>query len=519
MRLLSVNVCTGVAAGARTPCMPAVSLILPHQLFERHPAIARGRLCVLVEETLLFSDSRYPLRLHKKHLLLHRASMKAYAVGLAKAGHDVRYVEWKEGNAITKVLGKLAREGFDEFHYCDPVDYILELRLRRFFEESGLSANVHSTPMFLTPDEWRRRYFHRTGRKRYLMANFYEEQRKRMGVLLDADGEPKGGRWSYDEDNRKRLPKTVVPPAEPSTAHRGFAGNCITEAAAYVDDRFAKNYGEVEGFDYPVTHRAAQSWLEKFLEERFAGFGDYEDAISMQHRVLYHSVLTPMLNVGLLTPQEVLDAALDHAAEHRVPLNSTEGFVRQIIGWREFMRGVYVENGVQARTTNFWGFSRRMPEAFYTGQTGIPPVDEVIRNVLAHGWCHHIERLMVLGCFMLLCRIHPDDVYAWFMEMFVDAYDWVMVPNVYGMSQFADGGSFTTKPYLCGSNYILKMSDYPRGPWCAIWDALFWTFIEDYEEFFLSNARLGMMARQLAKMRGPALREKRNVAGKFLESL
>ena len=499
--------------------MPAASLIFPHQLFARHPAIARGRLCVLVEDSLFFRDERYPLQNHKQRLLLHRASMKVYAAGLERAGHEVRYMDWQEGCTITHVLDSLAREGFDEFHYCDPVDFILELRMRRFFESSGLAFNRHRTPMFLTQEEWRQEYFHKTGRKRYLMANFYEGQRKRLGVLLDADGGPKGGRWSFDEDNRKRLPKDAVPPPEPRAVYRGYAASSVSEATAYVEDRFPNNVGTIHSFAYPVTHKEAKAWLNQFLEERFAGFGHYEDAISTRHRVLYHSVLTPMLNTGLLTPHEVLDAALDFASMHRIPLNSTEGFVRQLIGWREFIRAMYEEGGVYARTRNFWDFTREMPAAFCTGETGIPPVDHVIRRVLEHGWCHHIERLMVLGCFMLLCRIRPDAVYAWFMEMFVDAYDWVMVPNVYGMSQFADGGTFATKPYLCGSNYILKMSDHKRGPWCDIWDALFWTFIADHKDFFLGNPRLSMMARQVEKMGVQDLKLKRSTAEAYLGSL
>jgi deoxyribodipyrimidine photolyase-related protein len=202
-----------------------------------------------------------------------------------------------------------------------------------------------------------------------------------------------------------------------------------------------------------------------------------------------------------------------------VPMNSLEGFIRQIIGWREFMRGIYQHRGTRIRTGNFWEFTTPLPKSFYDGTTGIPPVDRVIRQLLDDGWCHHIERLMILGNFMLLCRIRPDDVYRWFMELFVDAYDWVMVPNVYGMSQFADGGTFTTKPYLSGSNYVLKMSDEPKGDWCRIWDALFWTFIADYTPFFLKNPRLSMMARNWQKMSPETQAAHRRVAADFLAHL
>ena len=236
-------------------------------------------------------------------------------------------------------------------------------------------------------------------------------------------------------------------------------------------------------------------------------------------RTLYHSVLTPMLNIGLLTPQQVLDAALEHAAGGEVPLNSLEGFVRQVIGWREFVRGVYVSRGRGQRTRNFWRHERPLPRRFWTAATGIEPVDLVIRRVVDHAYAHHIERLMVMTNFMLLCEFDPDDVYRWFMELFIDAYDWVMVPNVYAMGLHADGGTITTKPYLSGSSYILKMSDCAPGPWCAVWDGLFWRFIARHRDFFESNPRLSVMTRQLDRMDGGRLRAHIDTAERFLQTL
>jgi deoxyribodipyrimidine photolyase-related protein len=278
---------------------------------------------------------------------------------------------------------------------------------------------------------------------------------------------------------------------------------------------FPHHPGSLKGFRWPVTRKDAEAWLDRFIDERLELFGLYEDAISREHDTLYHSAITPMLNIGLLDPMDVVNRVLATDA----PINSKEGFIRQVIGWREFMRGIYQHRGVAIRNGNYWNFERPLPKSFYDATTGIPPVDRVIRHLLSDGWCHHIERLMVLGNFMLLCRIRPDDVYRWFMEMFVDAYDWVMVPNVYGMSQFADGGTFTTKPYLSGSNYLLKMSDEPKGPWCEIWDGLFWTFIADHQDFFLSNPRLSMMARTWQKMTPEKQAAHRRTAGLFLDAL
>jgi deoxyribodipyrimidine photolyase-related protein len=253
-------------------------------------------------------------------------------------------------------------------------------------------------------------------------------------------------------------------------------------------------------FIYPTTYEESQAWLNQFLQNRFAEFGEYEDSLVRGENILNHSVLSPMLNIGLLTPQDILNKALLFANKNKVPINSLEGFVRQILGWREFIRGVYEHKGTQERTMNYWQFSRKIPKSFWDGTTGIPPVDEVIKKVLATGYVHHIERLMVLGNIMLLCEFDPDEVYRWFMEMFVDAYDWVMVPNVYGMSQFADGGLMATKPYISGSNYLMKMSDFEKGDWQQTWDGLFWRFMHVHRNFFLKNPRLGMLVKTFDKM-------------------
>jgi len=392
-------------------------------------------------------------------------------------------------------LEKAVAKKVTRLELVDPFDDILMRRIRRFAERREIELLVHPTPNFLTPRDLLDAHTG-PGRKKPFMATFYQEQRRRMGILVEADGSPVGGHWSFDTENRERFPEDHLAPNEPRVKPR----EQVKAAIEWVESRFPENPGRADAFAYPVTRHDALAWLDRFLAERFADFGAYEDAMSRNHRVLFHSVLTPVLNIGLLDPREIVGRALAHAGKHKVPVNSLEGFIRQVIGWREFMAGIYRHRGVEIRNGNFWKHDRPLPRAFYEGTTGIPPVDDTIRRVLDHGWCHHIERLMVMGNFMLLCRIRPHDVYRWFMELFVDAYDWVMVPNVYGMSQFADGGSFTTKPYLSGSNYIRKMSYYPKGDWCDTWDALFWCFIGDHLEFFDLNPRLSMMARTWEKL-------------------
>ena len=284
--------------------------------------------------------------------------------------------------------------------------------------------------------------------KNFFKPNSTLNNEKKRSILLDEESKPLGGKWSFDGENRKKYPKGKIPPPVQYPNLNSYFKEALKE---YTEKHFEKNLGEIPKYSsYPITHQETEIWMNQFFEKRFLEFGTYEDAIVREERVLNHSVLTPMLNVGLIQPQEVIDGALKYAQENDVPLNSLEGFVRQIIGWREFIRGMYECKGTASRIRNFWGFNRKIPNSFYDGTTGIVPVDVTIKKVLKDGYCHHIERLMILGNFMLLCEFDPDEVYKWFMELFIDAYDWVMVPNVYGMSQFADGGFFATKPYISG---------------------------------------------------------------------
>ena len=492
-----------------------ISLIYPHQLFADHPALQQGRPVALIEDPLFFgTDPRWPLRVHWQRLLLHRASMACFAAALQEKGWTVVQQHHDAAADTAGHLELLRLAGYRCFHVADPVDDVLERRIRAFVQRHDCQLTLLPTPMLMTPSTVLEQHFG-SGKKPF-MAKFYEMQRKRLGVLLNDEGGPLGGRWSFDADNRKKLPKGITVPEEPRCAPSLF----VLSARQQLAEETLPRLGSADDFAYPVSHADAEAWLDRFLEVRFQQFGVYEDAISTQHRVMWHGVLTPMLNIGLLTPQQVLDRTLARAESGDVPLNSLEGFIRQIIGWREFMAAMYRRHGGTMRTSNFWQFDDRpIPEAFYTGSTGLPPIDDAIRHALDTGYCHHIERLMLLGNVMLLCGFHPTRIYTWFMELFVDAYDWVMVPNVYGMSQFADGGIFTTKPYLSGSNYVRKMSDYRKGPWCEVWDGLFWSFIHRHGDFFRSQYRLAMMARNLDRMATETLLSHQRRAADFLDGL
>ena len=491
--------------------MANISIIFPHQLFKDNPAISKGRKVILVEEALYFNQYKF----HKQKLILHRASMKYYEKFLKEKGWNVEYIEAREKHAdVRKLIDKLAGQNTSEIHFTEVSDDWLNKRIKRSAAKNAIKPTEYKSPMFLNSIKDLKAYFGSS--EKFLHAQFYIEQRKKRNILLDGNGKPKGGKWSFDSDNRKKYPKDKTPPDVNFAAPNDF----IKEARMYVEENFGNNYGFQEpAFNYPVTFDEAENWLDQFLEKRFNEFGNYEDAIVKDEVVLHHSVLTPALNIGLLTPQQIIERVLQFSAKNDVPLNSLEGFVRQIMGWREYIRAVYEFKGTEERNKNFWEFNRKIPASFWKAETGVEPLDHTIKKVLKTGYAHHIERLMVLGNFMLLCEFDPDEVYRWFMEMFVDAYDWVMVPNVYGMSQFADGGLMATKPYISGSNYLMKMSDFSKGDWQKTWDGLFWRFMDVHRSFFEKNPRLGMLIRTFDKMDEKKRAMHLDNANKFLDKL
>ena len=490
--------------------MSEASIIFPHQLFKKNTALHKGRKIFLTEEFLYFKQYNF----HQQKLLLHRACMKSYAAYLIKEGYQVEYIESiDEKNDIRKLLESLKKENIETIHITEVVDYLLDKRITNACKKNQIEIIQYQTPAFLNSRQEGDDYF--ASKKRYFQTDFYIAQRKKRNILLGPDDGPLGGRWSYDADNRKKFPAKEIPPQISFPKEDEF----VTEARQYITLHFNKNYGEIDTFFYPINFVSAEKWLADFLQKRFEKFGEYEDAIVAKENFLHHSILSPLINTGLLTPQQVVNAVLQYAEKHNSPINSTEGFIRQIIGWREFIRIVYAREGVKQRTTNYWKFTRKIPPSFWDGTTGIEPIDNVIKKVIKTGYLHHIERLMLLGNFMLLCEFDPDEVYKWYMEMFVDSYDWVMVPNVYGMVQFADGGLMTTKPYISGSNYVLKMSDYKKGNWCPIWDALFWRFMDVHRSFFQKNPRLGMLVKTFDKMTSEKRNNHNELAEKFLSDL
>lgn len=496
--------------------MKTAVILYPNQLFEICPLNLENKIVFLLEDPLFFKDKIYPANFHKQKLMLHRASMKFYESFLIDKGIEFVYVEYEQAKNKDFLKDIFEKYAIQAVEAIEPEDFILKKRLISHIQKAGISLNFFQNSGFLTPvDDLEK--FERISKGKFSHAQFYRWQRKRLKILVDSDGNPVGGQWSYDENNRKKLPKGIEISKISKIPEKEF----VIEAREYVEKNFPSNPGETELFNYPVTFEDSKKWLKTFLTERFKLFGPYEDAISKSESTLFHSVLSPLINTGLLTPDFVVDETINYAKKQNISIDSLEGFLRQIIGWREFMRYVYVKIGTKQRNSNFFTHKNKLIKRFYDGSTGIRPIDDAITSLNQTAYSHHIIRLMVIGNFFLLLEIEPTEVYKWFMEMYIDSYDWVMVPNVFGMSQCADGGKIVTKPYFSGSNYILKMSDYKGSEpalnqagadlilkvsktlnrevaWKDIWDGLFWRFVKKNATFLQRNARMGFLVNKVA---------------------
>ena len=484
--------------------MKKAQLIFPHQLFQDVSHLEKEFPVFLVEEFLFFKQYQF----HQQKIAFHRATMKFYEAFLKDNGFNIHYIEASSTiSDVRNLIKKLENDGLETIKIIDVCDYWLEKRILK----TQLNVEVLENPSFINSKEDLKPYF--DGKNKFHQTDFYKQQRIYRNFLLE-NRKPIGGKWTFDTENRKKYPKNKTAPFINFPQKNTF----YKEAKDYVYKNFPNHYGELTDFQiYPTTFNEAENWLTDFLENRFLEFGDYEDSIVKNEHFLHHSVLSPLLNVGFLTPKSIIEKTIDFAKKNNIPLNSLEGFVRQILGWREFIRGVYLYKGSFERNQNFWNHQNPLPKSFYIGETGIPPIDITIKKILKTGYAHHIERLMLLSNFMNLCKIHPHQIYQWFMEMFIDAYDWVMVPNVYGMSLFADGGVMSTKPYISGSNYVLKMSNYPKGDWTEIWDALFWNFINENQAFFRKNPRLGIMLNTWNKMNASQKKHHKKTAEQYLK--
>ena len=469
----------------------SINIIFPNQLFEESNLFLNNKKTYLIEEHLFFKQFNF----HKQKLVFHRSSMKNYENYLLSKGIDIAYIETKNQESDIRIF--LDKINVTEINIYHPEDNWLEKRIKKSCKKNNIKINIEENPLFLTAHDDLLPFFN-PEKKKLFQTSFYKSQRKKMKILIDNDQNPVGGKWTYDDMNRHKFPKNKK---TPTLDYSKLQSENYRDSVNYVQKNFTENFGIINDIQlYPTDFKSSRLWFNDFLKTRFDEFGIYEDAVLIGESIINHSVLSPLINSGLLNPKYVVKNSLEFYKKNKIPINSTEGFIRQIIGWREFIRGVYVSKGSEERTKNYWNFDRKIPKSFYDGNTGIDPIDDTIKKVEKSAYGNHIERLMILGNFMVLCEFDPDEVYKWFMEVFIDSYDWVMVPNVYGMSQFADGGLMSTKPYISSSNYIIKMSDYKKGEWSDIWDGLFWSFMDKQRDFFKKNPRMRMLISSFDKM-------------------
>lgn len=485
--------------------MKEASIIFPDQLLAHHPALSKQRTIILMEEFLYF---RY-YRLHKQKLIFLRSAMHAYQENLRAQGFHVTYIYSSHLKARGSFIDVIHKYKISCLHVMELCDDWLTKDIEKACIDHDIKIYWYPSASFICQVDEIKDFL--ANKNHYAMSQFYAWQRKKHNILMEKN-RPLGGKFSFDSDNRKRLPKDIdIPPI-----YVPKQSQLIKQTIESINKDFPDSLGEASVIYYPVTHQDAQKALHNFIANRLALFGDYEDAISSKQSYLFHSVLSPLINIGLLTPKQVIDEVLLAHKEFAFNLNSVEGFIRQILGWREFMRAVYLLKGQKIRGSNFFNHHQLLCQGFYEGNTGIDPLDDTLKKVLKTGYCHHIERLMILGNFMMITETHPHIIYQWFMELFIDAYDWVMVPNVYAMSQYADGGHITTKPYISSSNYIIKMSDYKKGSWSELWDGLFWRFINKHKIFFTKNIRTIPLVKILAKNES-SIKKKINNANEWLK--
>jgi deoxyribodipyrimidine photolyase-related protein len=475
--------------------MKIAHLVYPNQLFGVEHIPKDTSTIVLVEEPLFFgTDQQYPVYFHKSKLMLHRASMRRYIEEvLWPAGFDVEYIPFNQLIESGDIIQKFVK--FDKITVWDVVDDVLSRRLQTASTTipEAPSLEVLTNPGFyLTASEVSA---HFASSKKANFTDFYLWQRERFNILISENYRPVGGRLSFENEEVKRLKKDQKLPT-----FQVYGGNkFVDEARDYIRKHFNDNPGNDEEFPWPTNHQEASAWLDEFVNNRLDDYWLYSQALDAKAPWLYHSVISSSLNIGILSPAEAVERALVRHQQREVPLASLEGFIRQILGWREFIRGQYVTSHVTWRSSNEFNHKRLLGPDWYSATTGIPLVDDVIKKLINRAYVTHAERRLVCGL-MLLTEISPNEVYQWNMELFIDAYDWVSVPNVFGLSQMADGSGLSSAVELFNSDDVMAMSHYEKGVWADVWDGLYWRFIENNREKLSKQKKYSTIIHQLDQL-------------------
>ena len=488
--------------------------ILGDQLLYDHPGLREGRRVVLIE-----SLERLQLRAyHKRKLGLVLAAMRHYAEELRERGYTVDYRQ--AADFVSGLRDHLAEHGTLQLVCMAASEYATRELQQSLAQVLGIEVLVLQNSQFLVEQL-------PPTKPPKLMEPFYRDMRRHTGLLMTSDGKPEGDAWNYDASNRKRYDGRPVPP--PPT----FVPDALTrQALADVEQHCPAAIGSTAGFDLPVTRSEALVALDRFIAERLADFGPFEDAMSSREGLLFHSLLSPLVNLGLLQPLEMCAAAVAAYQAGAAPLASVEGFVRQIIGWREYIYYRYWELMPGLHSANAWDHQRDLPAFYWSGATDMRCMSHAIGRVLEHGYGHHIERLMLICNFAMLAGVRPSGLNDWFLACYIDAYDWVVTPNVIGMGLNADGGVVATKPYIASANYINKMSDYcggcaydqkaRTGPKACPFNTLYWNFLIVHEGRLRANPRFGPAVLGLSRLddaERDAVRERANQIFGMLDDL
>lgn len=475
--------------------------VLGDQLSLRNSALAAADrqpdVVLMIESKARGAFMRY----HQQKLVLVYSAMRHFAAELRAAGWQVDYYRLEENLRFEVALQKhLEQFSPEEVHLAEPNSFFETDAVVTLGKKLNVTVRLIPTAQFIcSRKEFREEA---TGKFRLLMEHHYRRMRKKTGYLMQ-HGEPEGDQWNFDPDNRLTLidwkkERLTAPPPLPKVT----PDEITREVIELVSQEFPDHPGHAAQLWVPVTRAESLLWLRDFVENRLRRFGDFEDLMLVDQPILFHSVLSPLLNLGLLTPEECVEAAITAYRQDRAPLNSVEGFVRQIIGWREFINGAYWLRGPSYREQNGLRATRPLPAWFYTGETPMNCLHHVLRQTLELGWNHHIQRLMVIGNFVLLAQIRPQEALGWYSEMYIDAYDWVMAANVIGMVCHADEGRVATKPYAASGAYIHRMSNYcegcrfdPKqktGPDACPFNYLYWNFYDTHTVRFSQNQRTRM---------------------------
>lgn len=485
-----------------------VRLVLGDQLNRKHSwykEVSDQTLYVMME---CRSETDY-VKHHVQKVVGFFLAMRAFAAWLVASGHQVHYIQLDDVDNRQSVPGNLLRllqkTGAARFEYQLPDEYRLDKQLRDMTATLGLGCGIYDTEHFFTSRDALASFF--KGKKSWLMESFYREMRKSQQVLMEGQ-EPAGGKWNYDAENRGSLPASIQIPEPPMPKHP------IGDMSEWLHQQGVETIGSFEGDDFrwPITPEEAQSLLAYFIDVMLPVFGQYQDAMTVRHRFLFHARLSFALNLKIIDPVSVVKQVEKawRSSPKKYPLPAVEGFIRQILGWREYMRGIYWAHVPGYYHFNFLENEAPLPKWYWTGATKMNCLSQVIKQSLETGYAHHIQRLMVTGNFTLLAGVHPDAVDAWYLGIYLDAIEWVEITNTRGMSQFADGGIVATKPYVSSANYIDKMSDYcsgctydkkkRTGEGACPFNSLYWNFHDRHREKLEKNPRIGMVYRTWDKM-------------------